>query len=102
MDEQRQDDQLETIYNSSMPIQEDVAFKTFREQWAIETDGDRGSGRFVLAVRHDDIYIYIYIFRSILYQLCKYLMICLYFKFSHSSRIIKNYYYYLLYKDIQL
>ena len=53
MDEQRQDDQLEPIYNSSVPIQ-DVAFKTFREQWTIETGGERGSGRSVLAVQHDD------------------------------------------------
>ena len=53
MDEQRQDDQLEPIYNSSMLIQ-DVALKTYREQWTIETGGKRGSGRSVLAARHDD------------------------------------------------
>ena len=53
MDEQRQDDQLEPIYNSSVPIQE-VAFKTYRERWTIETGGKRGSGRSVLAVRLDD------------------------------------------------
>ena len=47
MDEQRQDNQLEPIYNSSVPIQ-DVALKT------IETGGGRGSGRSVLAVQHDD------------------------------------------------
>ena len=48
MDEQRRDDQLEPIYNSSVPIQ-DVALKTYREQWMIETGGGRGSGRCVLA-----------------------------------------------------
>ena len=53
MEEQTQDDQLEPIYNSSMSIQ-DVALKTCREQWTIETGGERGSGRSVLAVRHDD------------------------------------------------
>ena len=49
MDEQRQDDQLEPIYKSSLLIQ-DVALKTYRERWTIE----KGSGRFFLAVQHDD------------------------------------------------
>ena len=53
MDEQRQDDQQETIYNSSVPIQ-DVVLKTYRERWMIETGGKRGSGRSVLVARHDD------------------------------------------------
>ena len=53
MDEQRQNDQLEPIYNCSMPIQ-DVALKTSREQRMIETGGERGSGISVLAARHDD------------------------------------------------
>ena len=35
MDGQRQDDQLEPIYDSSVPIQ-DIALKTYREQWTIE------------------------------------------------------------------
>ena len=48
MDEKRQDDQPEPIYNSSMPIQ-DVTLKTFRERWTIETGGGRGPGRSVLA-----------------------------------------------------
>ena len=50
MDEQKQDDQLEHIYNSSMPIQE-VAY---RERWTMETGGERGSGKSVLVVWHDD------------------------------------------------
>ena len=49
MDKQRQDDQLEPIYNSSVPIQ-DIALKTSWEQWTIETGGERGSRRSVLAV----------------------------------------------------
>ena len=53
MDEQIQEDQLERIYNSSVPIQ-DEAFKTYREQLMIETGGVMGSGRSALAVRHDD------------------------------------------------
>ena len=53
MDEQRQDDQLEPKYNSSVPIQ-DVALKTYQERGTIEMGGGRGSKRSVLAVRHDD------------------------------------------------
>ena len=53
MDEQRLDDQLEPICSSSVPIQ-DVAWKTSRERWTIETGSERGSGRSVLAVQHDN------------------------------------------------
>ena len=53
MDEQRQVDQLEPIYNSSEPIL-DVTWKTWRERWQIETGGEKGTRKSVLAVRHDD------------------------------------------------
>ena len=53
MNEQILDDQLEPIYNSSVPIQ-DIAWKSSREQWTSETGGRRGSGRSVLAVQHDN------------------------------------------------
>ena len=53
MDEQRQDDQLKPIYNSSELIQ-DIALKTSQEQWTIEMGGKRGSGRSILAAQHDD------------------------------------------------
>ena len=53
MEKQRQDDQLESIYNRSVPIQ-DVALKTYRELWTVKTAGERGSGRSVPAVWHDD------------------------------------------------
>ena len=53
MDEQRQDDQLETIYNNFVPIQ-GIALKTSWKQWAIETGSKRKSGRSVLAARHDN------------------------------------------------
>ena len=53
MDEQRQDNQLEPIYNSSVLMQ-DVAGKTSREPWTIEMGGRIGSGRSVLVARHDD------------------------------------------------
>ena len=36
MDEQRQDDQLEPTYSSSVPIQ-DLTMKTSRKRWTIET-----------------------------------------------------------------
>ena len=42
MDEQSLDDQPEPIYNSIVPIQ-DVAWKTCRERWTIETGSERES-----------------------------------------------------------
>ena len=53
MDEQRQDDQIESTYSSSVPI-EDVAWKTYWERWTIETSGESGSGRSMVAAQHDD------------------------------------------------
>ena len=53
MDEQRQDDQQEPMYNSSVPIQ-DVALKTYWERWTIETGGKGGSGRSMLVAQHDN------------------------------------------------
>ena len=50
MDEQREDDQLEPIYNISVPIQ-DIASNTSREQWTIEMGGRRGSRKSVLAAQ---------------------------------------------------
>ena len=55
MDEQKQDDQLKSIYNSSVPIQ-DVALKTYWKWWTIEMGGERASGRSMLMVRYDDEY----------------------------------------------
>ena len=48
MDEQRQVDQLEPIYNRSVSIK-DIALKTSQERRTIELGGERGSGRSVLA-----------------------------------------------------
>ena len=53
MDKQRQDNQLEPTYNSSMPIR-NVALKTYRGRWMIEKGGERGWGRSALVVGHDD------------------------------------------------
>ena len=53
MDEQRQNDQKEPTYSSSVSIQ-DVFLKTYRKQWTIEKGGERGPGIPVLMVRHDD------------------------------------------------
>ena len=53
MDMQRQDDQLEPTYSSSVPIQ-DVALTFFRKQWTIGRGGERVSGISVLIAWHDD------------------------------------------------
>ena len=50
---QRQDDQLEPTYSSSVSIP-DVTLKTCRKQWTIGRGGERGSGISVLMARHDD------------------------------------------------
>ena len=54
LNEQRFDDQLEPIYNSSVPIQ-DVAWKISRDSWTIVTVNERGSGTSGLVARHDDV-----------------------------------------------
>ena len=53
MDEQKQDDQLESTYNIPVPIQ-DITLKTSQERWTIETSGERGSERSVHSAWHDD------------------------------------------------
>ena len=53
MNEQRQDDQLEPTYSSSVPIW-DVSLKTCRKQWTIEKGGAKESGIAVLMAQHDD------------------------------------------------
>ena len=53
IDEQRQDDQLEPTYNSSVPMQ-DVALKTCWKQLTIDKGGEKGSGISVRMARHDD------------------------------------------------
>ena len=53
MDEQRQDDQNEPTYSSSVPIW-DVVLKTCWKQWTIGRGDERGSGISVLIVRHVD------------------------------------------------
>ena len=61
MDEKRQDNQLEPIYNSCVPIQ-DVDLKTYRERWTIETGGERESKGNPCWKCDIMIYIYIYIY----------------------------------------
>ena len=53
MDEQKQDDQLEPLCNSCVPMQ-DIDSKTSLKRWTIETGGERESGKSVLAAWHDD------------------------------------------------
>ena len=52
VDEQRQDVQLEPMYNSSVPIR-DVALRICRKQWTIGRCGERGSGISVLIAQHE-------------------------------------------------
>ena len=54
MAKQKQDDQLEHTYSSSVRIRDVVALMTFQSQWTIGRSGKRGSGISVLAARHDD------------------------------------------------
>ena len=53
MAEQKQSDQLEPRYSSSVRIQV-VALGTYRKRWTIGSGGERGSGISVLMVRQDD------------------------------------------------
>ena len=53
MDEQRQNNQLEPTYSSSVLIW-DVVLKTCWKQWTIGRGGERGSGISMLMVRHND------------------------------------------------
>ena len=53
MDEQKQDNQLEPTYNSSVLIQA-VTLKTYWKRWMIEKGNGKGSGRSMLVVRQDD------------------------------------------------
>ena len=50
---QKQDNQLEHTFSSYVRIQ-DVTLKTYQRRWTIARSGERGSGIFVLAARHDD------------------------------------------------
>ena len=53
MNEQRQDDQLEPTYSSSVPIR-NVAQKICRKQWKIGRVGERWSLISVMIARRDD------------------------------------------------
>ena len=53
MDFQKQDDQLEPTYSSSVRIW-DVTLRTCRKQWVIRRGGERGSGISLLIAWHND------------------------------------------------
>ena len=60
MAEQKQGDQLEPTYSSSVRTP-DVALRTCQKRWTIGSSGERGSGISVLVARHDnDITMHIY------------------------------------------
>ena len=64
MDDQRQGNQLEPIYNSSLPIR-DVALKTFPEKWTIKADNGRESWVSMQAARYYYYYYYYYYYLDI-------------------------------------
>ena len=97
VDEQRQDDQLEPTYNSSVRIQ-DVALKTYWEWRTIKKGGGRGSGRSKLAVWHEDddmcIYGYIHIYKDI----CIYIYIYMYmYMCAYTHKYVCIYIYICIY-----
>ena len=53
MAERKQGDQLEPTYSTSVRIR-GVALRTCQKRWTIGRSGERGSGRSMLAARHDD------------------------------------------------
>ena len=53
MAEQKQNDQLEPTYSSSLRIR-DIALRTCQKRWTLGTSGERGSGISVLAAWHAD------------------------------------------------
>ena len=55
MAEQKQSDQLEPTYGSSVKIR-GVALRTYRKQWTIGRSGERGIGISLLTARQDDDY----------------------------------------------
>ena len=57
---QKQDDQLEPTYSSSVRIR-DVALRTYQKRWTIRRSGERVSGISVLATQYngDDLSIYL-------------------------------------------
>ena len=52
-DVQMKENQLESIHNTSVRTQ-DVAWKTTRKRWMIETNGVGELGKFVQVGRHDN------------------------------------------------
>ena len=74
----KQDDQLESIYSDSVPIQ-NVALKTYRKWWKIEKGGERGSGIYIY------IYIYIYIILSWILAIYKVKWIRIYFSLPDNK-----------------
>ena len=99
VDQQRQDDQLEPRYGSSVLIW-DLTLKTCRKQWMIGRGSERGPGISLLLARHDDddmiavhlspikvFNIFYFLKLSLDFHENRYCTIVL---FSFSSRIIFN------------
>ena len=87
MAEQKQDDQLEPTFSSSVRIW-DVALRTCQKWWTVGKSGEGGAGISVLAARHDDdddaynqpisnIPLYSNQYRSMSLSFLLYLSVCL-------------------------
>ena len=78
MDEQRQDDQLESTYSTSVPIR-DEALRTCLRRWMLERGGERRSRISVLIAWHDDdddVYICILCMCIYVYYIYIYICVC--------------------------
>ena len=64
MAEQKQGDQLEPTYRSSVRIR-DVALRTCQKRWTIRRSGERGSGISVLEARQDDEWWFAFLDRTL-------------------------------------
>ena len=83
-------DQQELTYNSLVWTQ-DVAWKTYGERWVRRTNSERDSGKSVLAVRLDDIYIYIFPRKTHTHTHTHiYIYVCVCVCVSYEERKIEN------------
>ena len=86
MDEQKQDEQLQPIYNSCVPI-EDVTLKTSRKLWTIEMSSERGSVTWLLSLFTYDYYYYYLLIIYLCWQ-CDMIIIIIYsFRVFHLNVI---------------
>ena len=81
---QKQDDQLEHTYSSSVRIRV-VALKTCQRRWTIGRSGERGSGISVLVARHDDDDEPLWVIQWQIHPCTIIVVIDIYYKWFHSQ-----------------